>query len=336
MGEQSEHTERHWHVLNFIRNLGRPSPRQHIDAFNRSGHALELFAPIIRPAVIVNGKVVFKEKLLTYYYVFVRGALDEIKELCARNDNTLSMMLNRGGVQRYAIIKDADMERFKLIANLHVNSIPFFNIEDIDLERGDKVEIIDGEFAGLRGTFMPKARSTKGNLVIAATESHGTILWDVDAKYVRILEFAKNTRRQYDLLDAFIPRLYPVMRRYFAGEMLSEKDKSQLAVFNSRMGAVTFDNHKLEAKLLAVLISVQTILGDEPALLRSRKRYEKRRGAVTNEWTSALIELLESVTNKDIAPLEPIYYRLIATDTPLTAAQAQLLEEYRHYLTSTC
>lgn len=324
--------EKRWHVLHFIRNAGSPSPQKHIDAFNKGGHSLELFAPIIRPAEIVNGKVVYKEKLLTYYYVFVRGSLSEIKELCARADNNLSLMLNHGGSTRYATITDEDMKRFRLIASLHINAIPFFNIEDIELEEGDRVEVIDGKYAGLTGTFMPKARSAKGHLVIAATQTLGTILWDIDAKYVRILEFAKNTQRQYDLIDSFIPRLYPILRKVYADTALSDKEKSQLSVFNSRMIAAKIDNPKQEAKLLAILACVQSIVGDHRAAQLTAQRYHKRQAAITNPWTQALIMLMQSTVNKDINSLITGYELIKDAPKGPTDSQSRLLTEYRFYL----
>jgi len=325
--------EKLWYVLNFINKSGKPSPKNLIDKFNRDGHGLELFAPIIRPAHVVNGKVRYVERLLTFFYIFVKGTLEEIKELCVRQDNEFSLMLNRSSSShRYAVISDAAMENFKIFARVHTNAIPFFNIDDIELNEGDIVEVVDGDFAGLKGTFMPKSRSNKGNLVIAATADMGAVLWDVDAKIVRIIEFARDTRRQYDMVDSFIPKLLPILRKFHAEESLTDKEKSQLNVFNQRMGIASTANPKAEAKLLAVLMCVQFILGDMDGFRYTQQRFEKRKTAVTNQWTLALIELMMSVALNDMPRLKKAYESIQGSFDNPTKTQTQLLEEFQHYI----
>lgn len=324
--------ERCWYVLNFISRSGIPFLQKEIDRFNGGSPSLELFAPVIRPARVVNGRVEYTDRLLTYYYVFVKGALADIKELCARQGNGLSLMIDRGSDHRYGMLGDAEMENFRIVARAYANAIPFFSIRDIDLEEGDKVEIVGGELDGLRGTYIPRPRSSKGKLVIAATADYGTALWDVDARYVRILEFARDTRRQYDLLDSFIPRLLPIMRKFHADERLTDREKSQLAVFSRRMGVVSPDNRKVEAKLLAVLMCVQTITGDTEGYASSSARFGKRRSAVTNPWTQALIGLMEGVVHNDLAPVKAAYDSVShLTDKP-TRTQKELLEELSYYV----
>lgn len=322
-------------MLNFVKPTISAKPQQFVDEFNRCGQRVELFAPIVRPAQVINGKVVFKEKLLTFYYVFVRGTLTDIKELCAIPNNGFSMMIDKSSERRYGIISDAVMANFRMVVRHYENTLPFYNIEDVALEEGDLVEVVSGEFAGLTGTFMPKPRSNKGNLVIAATTSLGAVIWNIEASYVRILKFAHNTRRQYDLLDSFIPRLYPVMRKYHHGEKLTDKDKSLLTVFSQRMGVVIPENRKLEAKLLATLVCVHSILGDMRGRDESIQRFVRNNEIVTNPWTKALIILLTSVANADISQMAQAYATIRDASTKLTASQKQLLEEYRFYLNLT-
>ncbi len=324
--------EKQWYVLHFIHKSGKLSPQRYIDDFNREGHDLELFAPIIRPAHVVNGKVKYFERLLTFYYVFVKGTFDDVKELCSRCDNDLSFLLDRGSANRYGIISDPDMENFKIIARAYTNTIPFFNIDDIELSEGDLVEVVDGQYAGLKGTFIPKSRSKNGKLVIAATTHLGSVVWDIDARYIRILEFAHDSRRQYDLVDSFISKLFPILRKFHAEESLSEKEKSLLNVFTRRMGVVSPENHKAEAKLLATLMCVYLVLGDVSGYKLSKLRFDKRQSSLTNRWTLATIELMMSVAQNDIDRLKEAYRQIKDSTENLTKTQLQLLGEYRHYL----
>lgn len=310
-------------------------PEKYVEIFNRNRAAedtIELFAPTFKLSEVVDGKVVFKEKSLTFFYVFVRGTLDDLKELCCNSAHGFSFIIDRLSINRYGIISDETMDSFKQIALLYSNVIPFYNIDDIDLEGGDIVEIVDGRYAGLRGTYLPKSRSNKGNLVIAATANLGTVIWDVEAKYVRILQFARECRRQYDLLDSFIPKLFPILRKYHEGVKLSQKETSLLAVFNQRMGIVTPDNGKLEAKLLATLMCVQYILGDMSGHARTCQRFKRRENEITNSWTRALVALLQSVEHRDLSALQPVYDNICLDSERHTARQKLLLTEYDHYL----
>lgn len=332
MKQQPEEEKKQWYVLHYFHNGGTAGLERHIADFNRSGERVELFAPIMSLSQIVDGRVVHRDKLLTFYYVFVKGRLTDIKELCALPNNGFSMMLDRSSNHRYGIVSEEAMRNFQILSRAYTNTIPFFNIEDIELEEGDFVEIVDGQYAGLTGRFMPKSRSTKGNLVIAATAAMGAVVWDIDAKYVRILDFAGNTRRQYDLIDSFIPRLYPIMRKFHAGERLTDREKTLLTVFNRRMGVVAPDNHKLEAKLLAILICVQTILGDTDALPETTRRFARRKNSLTNPWTLALTQLLLSISSNNLTPLPSTLRTLTPIARPLTRPQSLLLQELNHYI----
>lgn len=288
-----------WFVLNFIPQVPGAKPDTYIKIFN-SEHpqdALQLFAPKLQSFTITSGEVRIKERPLTYHYIFVRGNIKDIKTLCAGADNGLSILLDRGSSRRHAIVDDKTMESFMTLAAIHNNSLPFYDLEDIDLEEGDLVKVVDGPYAGLTGTYLPRPRSNKGNLILAATSSTGSIVWDIEAKYVQILRFARNSHRQYDILDAFIPKLYPILRKHYAGTPLAEKEKSVLKIFNRRMGTVVPDNHKLEAKLAATLICVKQILGDTDGMARTRARFQRRLPSVTNPWTHALITLLLTISS---------------------------------------
>ncbi len=326
---------KHWFVLNFVRPNPMSKPEKHIEIFNRNravDDSVELFAPTFKLSEVVDGKVVFKEKSLTFFYVFVRGTLEDLKELCCNSTHGFSFIIDRLSINRYGIVSDETMNSFKQIALLYSNVIPFYNIDDIDLEGGDIVEIIDGRYAGLRGTYMPRSRSNKGNLVIAATANLGTVIWDVEAKYVRILKFARECRRQYDLLDSFIPKLFPILRKYHEGVKLSQKETSLLSVFNQRMCVVAPDNGKLEAKLLATLMCVQCILGDMSGHARTCQRFKRRENEITNNWTRALVTLLQSVTNRNLSALKSAYDSICLDSEGHTARQKLLLTEYDHYL----
>lgn len=325
--------DKKWFILNHFEAL--PAPRRQtvqtsIDRFNSAeGCQLELFAPTFVKAVNINGRQIKREQPLTFHYVFVRGTLDEIKRLCGLS-NGFSFVLNRSSEERYATVDDKRMDDFKAIARAYSNSLPFFALDDIDLEAGDKVEIVEGSFPGLVGYYMPKAKSTSGDIILSVTQNLGTVVYDVKAKYVRVLEFSKKSRRSYDQIDAFIPRLLQTLRHYHEGVVLSDKEKSDITLFVRRMSVVKIDNHKLDAKLQALLFGAYQILGNIVESKRAKDRFIKISHSVTNEWTEALITLIFSVINKDFAQLESIRNNLEKL-TPTSIFHHNLMDEYAYF-----
>lgn len=295
--------DKKWFILNHFEAL--PAPRRQtvqtsIDRFNSAeGCQLELFAPTFVKAVNINGRQIKREQPLTFHYVFVRGTLDEIKRLCGLS-NGFSFVLNRSSEERYATVDDKRMDDFKAIARAYSNSLPFFALDDIDLEAGDKVEIVEGSFPGLVGYYMPKAKSSSGDIILSVTQNLGTVVYDVKAKYVRVLEFSKKSRRSYDQIDAFIPRLLQALRHYHEGVVLSDKEKSDITLFVRRMSVVKIDNHKLDAKLQAILIAANHILGDSVAETEARNRYTRHSAVITSTWTKALVDLILGIIDKNI------------------------------------
>lgn len=325
--------DKKWFILNHFEAL--PAPRRQtaqtcIDRFNSAGGCqLELFAPTFVKAVNINGRQIKREQPLTFHYVFVRGTLDEIKRLCGLS-NGFSFVLNRSSEERYATVDDKRMDDFKAIARAYSNSLPFFALDDIDLEAGDKVEIVEGSFPGLVGYYMPKAKSTSGDIILSVTQNLGTVVYDVKAKYVRVLEFSKKSRRSYDQIDAFIPRLLQALRHYHEGVVLSDKEKSDITLFVRRMSVVKIENHKLDAKLQALLFGAYQILGNIVESKRAKDRFIKISHSVTNEWTEALITLIFSVINKDFAQLESIRNNLEKL-TPTSIFHHNLMDEYAYF-----
>ena len=81
------------------------------------------------------------------------------------------------------------------IARAYKNCLPYFSLEDIDLEDGDLVEVINGDMPGLIGVYIPKPKSKTGDIVLSIYNKVGTIAFDIKAKDVRVLEFSKNYTR---------------------------------------------------------------------------------------------------------------------------------------------
>lgn len=323
-----------WFVLNHIPGPGSSrisAVRRAVDTFNNRHLAcIELFAPTIVSASRIGDRMVCSEKPLTYHYVFVRGTYSEIKSLC-QGSNGFSFVIDHGGGSRYATVSDRSMADFMTIARACRNTLPFFPLDSVDLESGDLVEVVDGPFAGLVGYFIPRNKSVRGNIMIQVSQNLGTVAYDIHAGYVRVLEFSKSSRRGYDQIDAFVPKLYGILRHHSDGAPLTTREIAVLTVFHRRMSSARLGDRKVEAKLTAILYAVSRLLGDRAGEEDFYKRYMKLADSITSPVTKSFISLVFSIVDGD----REEYARGVASLPPCepkeSCALALLREEYDYH-----
>lgn len=318
-----------WFVLNHIAATFQNQAKKEVDRFNRSQNCgLELFAPTYVIREERNGEVRMKAASLTFHYVFVRGTLPDVKQLCSR-DNGFSFLLDRCASIRYAVISDRDMANFINIARAYKNCLPYFSLEDIDLEDGDLVEVINGDFPGLVGTYMPRPKSKSGDIVLGIFNNVGTIAFNVNAKDVRVLEFSRNSSRANDQIDAFVPHLLKALRHFHAGEELQPPLLAKLSMFCNRMAVARLGNRKLNARLQALLYGANYILGNISAAESAAAHYNKVKDSVTNKWTTALINLIFAVAGGNT---ELLFSEKPKDNETTSKTQAMIALEYNYYL----
>lgn len=330
MGVISDFESPYWFVLNYFGLAFKDMCQKAVDRFNRSQNCdLELFAPTYVIRETKDGEVKMRTVNLTFHYVFVCGRFTDVKMLCSQQ-NGFSFLINHGASERYATVSDRDMANFKNIARAYRNCLPYFSLEDIDLEDGDLVEVINGDFPGLVGVYMPKPKSKSGNIILKVYNKVGTIAFDVKATDVRVLEFSHKSTRANDQLDAIVPHLLCGLRHYKTSEPLPPALVAKMSVFCSRMGIVRLNNRKLDARLQAVLFGCNTLLGNIDEADQAKARYEKLKESVTNEWTSALISLIFAIIEGDADRLIKAWASI--KNLPATSkAQQMLAEEYTFY-----
>ncbi|MCM1520318.1 MAG: hypothetical protein NC098_05985 [Lachnoclostridium sp.] len=148
----SEDTTETWYVLNFVNpgNSGSQQAQTIVDSYNVATSAgLQLFAPTYVMPVEVNGKTIMRQARLAFHYLFLRGTIDHIKALCAL-ENGFSLLIDRSSsTHRYATVTDQRMQAFRAIALAYSNSLPFYNLDNVDLLEGDIVQIVNGSFPGI-------------------------------------------------------------------------------------------------------------------------------------------------------------------------------------------
>lgn len=289
--------EPQWFVLNYISSTPdrAAAAARTVSAFNAAtGARLSVFAPTIIEMVERNGRLVRRDTPLIFHYVFVYGTEDQVKRLCAA-DNGYSLIINRAGSQRYLTVSQADMDAFVVIARAHSNCLPCYASDEVDLCEGDLIRIVDGPFAGLCGRYVPRRGSRSGNVYISVTQDLATVIYNVSADYVSIIEFARDSRRVYDIIDAFVPRLQRAIDAYRPDEPLPPDIVAPLSIFVRRMGDARLNNPKIDGKLQALLRAAHAILGNADAARDAARRLERLAPHITNPATRTLLAHLSLI-----------------------------------------
>ncbi len=323
-----------WYVLNYIApGVTRNNTLKNIvGKFNASfATQLEVFAPTFIEMVQDGSNLRVVEKPLLYHYVFVKTDIDHLKKLCSLFDG-FSLVLNRTGENRYLTLSEEEMNSFRIIAQFYGNKLPCYKTDCIELEEGDEVEVVDGEFAGLRGCYIPRKGSSKGNIIVNVSYTFASIAYDIKAEHIRILHFAKNSKRAYDQIDAIIPKLFTALRKHIHNERLSTAEISPLAVFCRRFEVTNLENSKMQAKLMAILMAANKILGNQEGYANAKRHYDKFASGITNKWTLGLIYLLQALT-EGASDMLAKGYKLIEEETATESRfQKALRAEFNHYL----
>lgn len=320
-----------WFVLNHVANSPRSSAEKEVERFNSSHEtALKIFAPTYVVRVEQRGEIKFRTANLTFHYVFAKGSLAEVKQLCME-PNGFSFMIVHGSDNRYATIDDRQMVHFMNIARAYKNCLPYFSLDDIDLEDGDVVEVVRGDFPGLVGTYIPNAKSKTGNIVLQVFNNVGAMAFNVRASDVRVLEFSPKFTRANDQIDAFLPRLLQALRDFSNNEALSPSLAAKLSVFCGRMEVVRIDNRKLNAKLQLLLYAANLLTGNTATAAKAMANYDRLKKHVTNEWTKATLSLIQSVLNNDRKSLHAAYSAIKEIE-PSSKARKMIAAEYLYYI----
>lgn len=202
-----------WFVLNYVPGPGfrRHTLPELIARFSRhEGAALELFAPTFVALTTERGKVKRVERPLLFHYIFLRGTASAVKRLCQTHEG-FSFVIDHAGSRRHLTLPDETVAQYRIIARYYGNNLPYYPLAEVNLEEGDKVEVVDGPLAGLRGTYMSRRGGKSGNILLAVDHQMAAIVYDVKTQYVRVLEFARDSRRAYDQIDAFTLHLLSLL-----------------------------------------------------------------------------------------------------------------------------
>lgn len=275
-----------WYILTARRSNMRTREElaKRIKDFASSGSpCLEYFAPTIVKAVTQGNRTIRTRQALACNYIFLRGAIDAIRKFRDIYKD-YNLIKERSG-EGYLRISAPDLENFRKVSIAYQNNMPCFRPDEVELLRGDRVRILDGQFAGIEGVLVTQKGRDGGRVIISIGNLLATETLDIAPAYIQILEFAPGSKHLYDKIDSFLPRLRRALHSYISRRMLPLDEAAPLDFFVRRFGVVESPSPKINAKLACLLLTATSLLGRKEESRIYRFRFLTNFKHVTNPRT---------------------------------------------------
>lgn len=269
-----------------------------------NGAHIELFAPTF--VKIYNEAKDPRRRLLPLacQYFFIRGTLAQIKDFRSKNSgyNLIHDRADADPQGAYLSLTDDQMSGFRAMALAYKYNMPCFSPSEVDLVACDKVRIVGGDFAGVEGYLVTQQGRDGGRVVIKVGDRLAVQTLDIKPKYIQVLSFAKGSKRIYDKIDSYIPKLRRAMEYYSRNGELDVSNAAAVSFFITRFGAARIDTAKMRAKVSALLMASYYLMGDTERYVRERQQCIESLDNYTNTTTRAYVfVLMDFCTNDNIS-----------------------------------
>lgn len=254
-----------WHVLTLAQSIA--AIRQQFQALTSSRAQqglppVDYFLPTCYMRVNRFGRQVLAQRKMLFTYLFVRDTAAGLRDIRTRIPGLrmLTVHDSHTGQRRYMTITDRDMESFRTIANAHSGELPCYRVGDIDLQAGDRVQVIGGPFSGVEGTLRTAPGRDGGQVVLAIGDLFIVSTGDIQSQYIRILQFGHGNRHPYKQFEAHQPRALAALAAHLRHQPLAVDDLTAMQVFVQRYQLLQPDTPNLAATHAALMLITTTAL----------------------------------------------------------------------------
>lgn len=262
--------EKVWYVLRSLkpvvkisRAIGEEMSRR--SAWREAGKsALEYYVPTFVVATKSGGNVAMKEKPLCLNYVFVHSTLSEAMAFC-KECPSLSLFKDgraSGNSRVYAFVPDNVMRMFMVMVRAYKDSVPLCNPLSVDLNIGDTVRVVGGDFDGIEGVLQTKQGVDGGTVILRVTSDMLVPTLTIDSRHLQIVSFGDGNGHVYDWLAQYGKKIRLAMRNYLTDEGVSDEERFGVEEFVSRFGYAEVPAGKMRSRYDALLMMAHTILGN--------------------------------------------------------------------------
>lgn len=138
-----------------------------------NGNDIRLFEPAIYGMVFVKGD---KDNLINYLHQSQYKKYTHLKSQKLTNGTTEDI-----------IIKDNDMVSFQRLNNVQGSDLTYYSPEQLHIEKGSKVKIMEGPFEGITGTVQ-RLPGKRGQYLIVSLPNVAIAAVSIKPKYIQPIE----------------------------------------------------------------------------------------------------------------------------------------------------
>ena len=259
-----------WYVLSArgsVKRLEQQFDTLTASRLRKGEEPIDYFMPTCVVASSLFGESRMTRKKLAGNYIFVR---DSYTNILAMKQSMESLWLlphpdNNQDEKRYMTISDHDMDVFKAIAVAYANELPCYPIDMVDLEEGDKVEIVGGKFDGVCGTLQCRQGHNGGKVLMSVGNLFLVSTPDIRPQYIRILQFGKGNRHPYRNFEAHLSRAIVALKHQLGrdGTGLTTEDVAAMVVFVGRFAALKPATVNIASQHATLMLMSYTALQDK-------------------------------------------------------------------------
>ncbi len=261
---------RRWYVLSAkdsIRSLERQFDAVSALRQQRGDSRVEYFLPTCVERTSLFGTPAMRRKKLVGNYVFIHDTYSRIVEIKSMIESLwlLPHPDNIQGEGRYMTIRDDEMAIFMAISRAYANELPCYPIDMVDVEEGDKVEIVGGDFDGMCGTLQCSQGRNGGKVLMAIGNLFLVATPDIGPQYIRILQFGKGNRHPYRKFESHLPRAIQALhhlRDVDGGHKLTTTDIAAMTVFTGRFENLEPATVNIASQHATLMLMSYAALGD--------------------------------------------------------------------------
>lgn len=218
---------------------------------------LQVYYPTVKRDKIVSGRKVVREYAKIPRYAFVLGTFDAVQNL-AQNSNLHPVYARKyaGELLRYdkiyATVNPDEMRSLMIVVEGLEEEVEFVTPENQYLEKGDRVRIVYGQFAGVEGVLQHNQGARQGGRVyVSLTDVLGLRTSIIPDEYLQVLSFARGTNHFYYKFQAVEQLLHDAMKTFSEERTPSPEQKAALNHFLFRYECLTGLTYANWAKYVA-------------------------------------------------------------------------------------
>lgn len=239
---------------------------------------IQVYQPTYTIEQTIRGKTVRVEKPKILNYLFALTTQEAVESF--RKMEGISPIFRhreKGEIVSpdniWLTVPKSQMHSLMIVVQGYEEEMTFATPEDQQLEKGDKVRVVAGQFKGAEGILITNQGSTKGKVFIAITNAFGAMTTTIPDEYIQVLEFSRANNHFTRKMQAVDKYLNEAIRQRQSGGGLDPKLRAALQFFLFRYSALTNLTHINNARITAYRYAARVLLGRQAEAEQDLKQY---------------------------------------------------------------